>query len=399
MAYALSWHDRADELPAELWAAGFAPPREGLWWYRALEQSGLEEQFRFMYALVRDDQGRPLAIAPAFLMDVALEMFVPGPLQPVVRVLARAFPSLLHQRTLFVGSPCSDAGWVGIVPGADRLAALRCVHAGVMAKAREVGAPMRVWKDFPEAFDAELDALAREQGLFRVVSFPGTEVRLADASKDGYYRAMPGSGAERLKRNVRRSMREVDLETSVVTGPDAATLDEIHALFQQTYERATTRFERLDRTFFGQMAQGPRSRFILVRHRQDRRLVAFMLCFDLGSTLVNKFVGFDYARPREWRLYFRLWDAFVDLAVALGKARVESGQTGYAGKLAVGHCLLPLTNYCHHAHPLLRRVYRLVGAQVTWQSLDADLAEHFARRSSGKHPRGTTATDVAVAGR
>ena len=380
MALSLSWHERAEDLPADLWAEGFAPPLEGRWWYRALERSHLEDQFRFLYALVRDGDARPIAIAPCFVMDVPLEMFVPEPLLPVVRPMGRLLPSLLHQRTLFVGSPCSDRGWIGLRAGADRPAVLSCIHRAVIDKARRLGAPMRVWKDFPEEFAPDLQRLAAAEGMFRVVSFPGTEVLLPPGGKETYLRTLPGRHRERLKRNLKLSRREVELDTTVCQSPDAVDLDEAFGLFWQTYEHSSTRFERLNRGFFAEMAACPQSRFILMRHQQDGRLVAFMLCFDLGSTLVNKFVGFDYARPRDWRLYFRLWDAFLDLAFSTGKERVESGQTGYSGKLSVGHQLLPLTNYCHHANPALRMIYRAVGARVSWESLDEDLAQHLGRQ-------------------
>ena len=387
MGLSLSWHERAEDLPAALWEQGFAAPLEGLWWYRALERSALEDQFRFLYALVRDGPGEPVAIAPAFVMDVALEMFVPEPLAPVLRPLLRWFPALARQRTLFVGSPCADRGWVGLRPGADRLAVLRCVQQGLQRKADELGAPMRVWKDFPQDYAPELSTVAAEAGLFRVVSLPGSELAL-QGSRRAYLDSIPGSGGARLERNVRRSQREVELDATVEQSPNAATLDEVFGLFCQTYERATTRFERLGRSFFEQMAGAPASRFILLRQREDRRLVAFMLCFDLGPTLVNKFIGFDYARPRDWRLYFRLWDHCVELALALGKQRIESGQTGYAGKLVVGHRLLPLTNYCQHRQPLLRWLYRSVGARVTWESLDPDLAGRACSAAAPKNDAG-----------
>jgi hypothetical protein len=371
----LSWHDHAEDLPADLWADTFRPPLEGLWWYLALERSGLDDQFRFLYAQLADDAGQPLGIAPCFLMDVPLEMFVPEPLQPIVRPLGRVYPPLLHQRTLFVGSPCSDRGWVGLRSGIDRDAALRALQHGIAAKARELRAPMRVWKDFPSVFDHEMASVAARAGLFRVVSFPGTEIALPSPAKSDYLRALPGSGGERLRRNVKRSQREVRLDVRVEPHPDAAMLDQVFGLFMQTYERATTRFERLSRGFFDQMAQSPASRFILLQHAEDRRLVAFMLCFDLGDTLVNKFIGLDYERPRDWRLYFRLWDQFIDLALALDKKRVESGQTGYSGKFVTGHSLLPLTNWCQHANPVLAWIYRQVGSRVSWASLDPELAD------------------------
>lgn len=125
-----------------------------------------------------------------------------------------------------------------------------------------------------------------------------------------------------------------------------------------------------------------------LRLRQDRRLVAFMRCFGLGSTLFNKFVGFGCARSRDWRHYFRLRDAFIDLALSSGTSRVESGQTGCSGKPSVGHRLLTLTNDSHHANPLLRTIYRAVGSRFSWQSLDADLARHLMEPAGDRPPGG-----------
>src|SRR3989442_14598297 len=86
-------------------------------------------------------------------------------------------------------------------------------------------------------------------------------------------------------------------------------------------------------------------------------MVAFMLCFDLGSRVINKFIGIDYRRPREWLLYFRLWDAAVDWALARGVGAIQSGQTGYAPQIETGHRLVPLTDDCAHRN----RVVHLIG--------------------------------------
>ncbi|MFV4677464.1 hypothetical protein ACNJU9_21920, partial [Mycobacterium tuberculosis] len=67
---------RADEVPPALWEVGFAPPLEGVWWYRGLEASGLEDQFSFSYAVV-EDEGRPVALAPMFIADIPMEMVAP----------------------------------------------------------------------------------------------------------------------------------------------------------------------------------------------------------------------------------------------------------------------------------------------------------------------------------
>ncbi|MDE3011695.1 MAG: GNAT family N-acetyltransferase [Pseudomonadota bacterium] len=376
-ALTVHWREHAGDCVAELWQHGFPPPWEGLWWYQALEQGGLDDQFRFLYAEVRDAQQRPLALAPAFLMDVPLEMFVPEPLLPLLRALARVFPALLHQRTLFFGSPCSERGWVGFAPGCDqdgRAAVLDALERAAAHKAGELRVAMRVWKDFPAALQPALDGVAARRGLFRVVSFPGTRVELPAAGKEAYFMALKPSRRQQLRRKLRRSAQAVTLRCEVVASPDEALRAQLFGLFWQTYEHATTRFERLTPTVFEHFATAPEVAFIVLRAPATDIPVAFMMVNVEGPVLINKFIGFDYTQPREWLLYFRLWDAAVDLALSLGKSAIESGQTGYRAKIAVGHQLLPLWNYCRHRNPLLNAIYRAVGRRIDWASLDPELA-------------------------
>jgi hypothetical protein len=104
-------------------------------------------------------------------------------------------------------------------------------------------------------------------------------------------------------------------------------------------------------------------------------MVAFMLCFDAGERLINnKFIGIDYGKPKEWLLYFRLWDAAVDWALSRGFSSIQSGQTAYAPKIEMGHRLVPLTNYCQHRYILIHAIYRAVAKMVDWSGLDGELA-------------------------
>jgi hypothetical protein len=41
----------------------------------------------------------------------------------------------------------------------------------------------------------------------------------------------------------------------------------------------------------------------LLRDPLSLCVVAFMLCYDLGEWLANKFIGMDYSRPKEWMLF------------------------------------------------------------------------------------------------
>ena len=387
--FELAWVDRAADIPASTWAQLFAPPREGAWWYGALEQSGLDDQFSFRYLLLR--RGTAIVgLVPAFVMDVPMRLVVPPTLLPWVSALGHVFPWLRAQRTLFVGSPCAEEGWIGLAPGIDVAAALRCIDAALRVEMRRQRASVRVWKDFGVEWDAALGALARDTGLFRLVSFPGTAVALR-GSREAYLQSLGGNRRHQFRKKIRRSREAVDLEAEVLRQPGDVVLDQLFALFWQTYEKATTRFEQLNRRFFGLVAAEAGTSFIVLRQPASAQPVAFMMCFESPGGLVNKFIGIDYRTPREWMLYFRLWDAAVDHAIQLGATVLQSGQTGYRPKIDLGHALVPLTNYGAHRNPFIHGIYARVAAAVDWDTLDPALADALQA-----HPELRRAPDTAA---
>lgn len=114
--FSIVWHASASEIPPTVWQACFPAPFEGQWWYAALERSAMEDQFTFSYASVR--RGDELVgIVPTFVMDLPLSIVAPDALRPVVRLLGPLLPSVRSQRTLFVGSPCSEHGTMGFRDG------------------------------------------------------------------------------------------------------------------------------------------------------------------------------------------------------------------------------------------------------------------------------------------
>jgi hypothetical protein len=56
-----------------------------------------------------------------------------------------------------------------------------------------------------------------------------------------------------------------------------------------------------------------------------------------------------------------------------GAKEFQSGQTGYRGKIDLGHNLVPLVNYCRNRNPFFQELYRRVGPTITWSELDHDL--------------------------
>ena len=363
------------QIPVDLWAACFPPPLEGHWWYRLLEHSGLDGQFQIFYAIIRAD-GRPVGIAPMFTMELPIEFVVPAGVRPFLSTLGKVVPSLSRPRILFIGSPCSDEGAIGLLPDVDRLDAMECVQQAAEGEARKRNAAMVVWKDFSPPWQPDLGRLAARAGLFTMTSFPGTIVEVPTASKSDYFAAMRSQRRYNLRRKLRQSEQSFDAQVEVVQQPDDATLDRIYELFLQTRDRATTKFEELDRRFFEAAARERVSHFILLREPMTREIVAFMLCFDLGDIVINKYIGIDYARPKNWFLFFRLFDVALDWALARGARAMQSGQTGYSAKFEQAHRLVPLMLYGKHRNVFWHWFCSLIVKQIRWDTLDEALAEY-----------------------
>jgi hypothetical protein len=372
-AYEVEFLTKASQIPDDLWDTCFQLPGEGRWWYEALEQSGIDDQFTFLYGLIKH-LARPVGIAPAFVMDMPVEQVAPQEFLQLLRFIGKIVPSVLCQRTLFVGSPILDEGRVGLISNVNRRAALLALQIALEAKASELRASLIVWKDFPESSSADMNWLSHRRRLFRVVSLPNTVVELPSHRKEDYLAAMKRSRRYNLKSKLRRSRELVALSVEVVQHPDAKTLDEIFGLFWQTYEKSTSKFERLSRKFFEVFADKEAALFIILREKVTGEMVAFRLCFDMGQRLINMYIGMDYSRPKEWMLFFRLWEAAVDVALSRGFTAIVSGRSSYDVKIETGHKLVPLNNYCHHSNVLLHTIYRVAAQRVNWASLDETLA-------------------------
>jgi hypothetical protein len=382
-AYRVVFFERASQIPNAVWDACFQPPAEGSWWYDALDQSGIEDQFTFFYGLI-EHLGRPVGIAPGFVMDVPVEQVAPQEILRLLRPVGKIVPSILSQRTVFVGSPILDEGRVGLISHVDRRTALLALQVALEKKADQLRAPLVVWKDFPESSSPDLDWLWHERRLFRVISLPDTIVEFPSQRREDYFAAMKGSRRRNLKKRLKLSKERVELDMEIVQRPDSKTLDNIFELFWQTFEKSATKFERLGRKFFEVVAEKRATHFIVLREKATGEMVAFMLCLDLGKRLVNKYIGMDYSRPKEWMLLFRLWEAVVDLALSRGFSAIVSGRSSYEAKIQIGHKLVPLSNYCWHRNIILRSICRALAQRIHWASTDEGLARLLKAQSRRK---------------
>ncbi len=375
-AVTVSWVDSVDDITADHWGRCFPAPLEGVWWYQALERSGLEDQFTFAYAIIARD-GAKVGIAPTFVMNLALDIVMPDEIAPYVAWIGRWVPALRYQRTFFIGSPCSEEGTIGLAPGVTLDEVLPALMKAVDQRAKHARCDMTVWKDVPASAQAPFDAIAATGRLFATPSFPGTEIHNLPATLDGYFAMLGGNQRYQLRKKLKASRAALDLVATAEPQPSAETHKEIWALFQQTYERADTRFEKLTPQFFHELAKAPQTTFLLLRTRDIGRLTAFMLCYRDGDCATNKFIGIDYTLGEKPFLYFRLFEEFIVWATATKARWLRSGQTGYRAKFDLGHKPVPLTNFARHRIGVVHWIYARVGRSITWSSLDPDIKTYL----------------------
>ena len=378
MTYSIDWKTTSAELPPELWAACFPAEREGLWWHQTFERAGLNDQFKFLYGVIRHGS-EAVGIAPAFVFDVPLELSVPPLLAKLIRLADHGpLKRLTSQRTLFLGSVAAEEGVVGLLPHHRLEDVVAVLHAAALKQAATERAGMLVWKDFAADDAPALDRLVSPRGCFKIPSYPGTTVPLLPGGFAAHLASLKSSRRNKIKKKFRLAREQGELEVATVQHPSAAVIAEIFPLFMQTYAKGATKFERLNEAWFRQVARHDESQFLILREAGGRA-VAFMLCFKVGRRVINKFIGIDYVFDAGKRfLYFQLFAAAYDWAATTGAQVFLSGQTGYSAKLELGHTLVPLHNYCHHRSYLLHRLFSAITSRVNWESLDPDLKAHLA---------------------
>lgn len=377
MSLTLTWHDRSDQIDADVWQRCFPRGRQGLFWFRSLEQGKLEDQFSFFYGLVRRD-GEVIALVPAFVFDVPLDLVAPPWAARCLAWCARGpLRAWGYQRTFFIGNVAGEEGGIGLAPGVDLAPLVVPIHDAARAKADEVGAPLLTWKDVEHGQSPCMDNLLSARGAFRLASYPGTWVPLRKGGFEVYLSELKSSRRHQLRKKLKRGEAVATTRVERVHRPGDAELQELFALFEQTYRKATTRFERLGLPYFRALAACDETSFIVLRGVDDGRAQAFMLVLNLGSRAINQYIGIDYTLGEDRYLYFRLFAAGYDWAAEAGASRFHSGQTGYRAKLDLGHQLVPMWNYARHRNPLLNRLFAWIGRDVSWHSLDGDLARYL----------------------
>ena len=271
---------------------------------------------------------------PAFVARFDLLTTTEAPLRRRVRALPlyRWWGRLLRPRTCFVGTTVSEYALFPRQRSAEALvsewlAAPVRSHPFVIVKDIPQDSPL-LDRDSNASASAIADACERA-GFVLIEGQALAWVPIDFASIGDYLARLSPSRRKDIRRKL-RARDELDIGESA-TGSDlfadADVRAEFYALYLEVFQQSDIHFDLLTREFFDAILQDASLGGIVFTYRRGRRLIGWNLCFVVGETLVDKYVGFAYPEARACNLYFVSWMHNLDYALRRGLACYVAGWT------------------------------------------------------------------------
>lgn len=361
---------RAELRSCDIWRAMFANQRKDHRYYEIVEDT-LRDNLEYRYLAIVDGVGRIRAVQPFFLLDQdILEGLGPERLH-LVSFIRRTYPRFLKLRTLMVG--CS-AGEGHLAETADLAGSLvaEVLSRNIVRLAKSLKAQLVVLKEFPVEYRGALDCF-RERGFARAPSMPMTKLNIDYDSFETYIQtALSGNARRHLRKNLKATAGVSDIRMSVVE--DASdSVDEMHPLYLQVYERSKFHFEKLTGDYFRHLGQRMKDKVRFFMWRRGNTLIAFGLCMVQGDQIFSECIGLDYAVAIDLHLYHYINRGIISWAMSNGYKWYHSSGLNYDPKLHMRHRLDPIDLYVRHTSPLANIVLKAVLPWIVPANYDAKL--------------------------
>jgi predicted N-acyltransferase len=218
--------DSIADIPEPLWdglaARGSRPQTHAFW--RMVEQSGLND-FRYRYALFRDDDGRLAAVAAFYSISTDIAIFAPPWLRVLLGGVRRLWPRFLMMSLLECGTPVTLTSPPFVVADpaglADAIATLDRLLYGLARKERHF---LVIVRDF-ETNATDQTTLFGAHGYHIVDSLPNSYLDIRWTAYADYLASMKSYFRSKVVKHLKRNaVAAVRCEHRYDFGPLAETL-------------------------------------------------------------------------------------------------------------------------------------------------------------------------------
>lgn len=139
---------------------------------------------------------------------------------------------------------------------------------------------------------------------------------------------------------------------------DPERLDHFYSLYLNVFQQSEIHFDLLSRDFFRALLQDGDSQGLVFLYFREKHLIGYNICFVVGDTLIDKYVGFEYPAARESNLYHVSWFYNLEYAVTHHLKRYIAGWTDPEIKAYLGAQFSLTQHAVFVRNPILRTVLR-----------------------------------------
>jgi hypothetical protein len=358
----------AAKFPEEIWKSLMKDDLEGYRLHLAFDSANVQG-FKTGYLAIKKNQV-VVCLAPFFITDYHLDTTVQGKLKSLLQKVREKIPFLMRVKILCVGSPITDACKMTMHPeypyDPD---ILQVLNEQLQKIASKSGASVIAFKDVLAKDLQKYGAKLNQLGYSTVKNMPVAVNRIDFATLEDYYSGLSYATRKDLRRKIKKSAH-IEIKEYQGMPPN---IEEIHALYLETYDRSDLKFEKLTSTFFeftaGLMPQN--TRFVL--YYSDKRLIAFNMLLHNEHTLMDKYIGMHQPLAADNNIYFLSWIYNIEMCLRDGLTRFQSGQASYEVKKKLGASLEDTYILFKHTNRLLNQPLAYLAKLLAYENFDANL--------------------------
>ncbi|TAM36681.1 GNAT family N-acetyltransferase, partial [bacterium] len=333
---------KIEEIPPQDWYAVYPGILESYYFLKTLDESNLS-QFSFFYIVVYDNN-KPIGATNCFIMDFPLDIAVAGKFKKATNFIKSLFPGIFSPRVLICGLPMGQ-GRIGMA--GDPLIIFKAIYKGMEDIARQERAGIIAFKDFDLSYRKILDERL-DSGFFRIDSLPSTDMDIHFSSFDEYLKTLSSASRSGLKRKFLKIDGKLKIDLEITNKLEDGVLEEVYALYLQTYERQEMGLEKLTADFFKNVSKNMPLETKFFLWRIDNKIAAFAFCLVSGDYFIDYYLGFDYSVAYQYNLYFVRFRELINWCIKNKIKKYEMGATGYEPKRRLGFNFIPLYIYVKH---------------------------------------------------
>ena len=280
-------------------------------------EDSMKRESRFRHVVVRDSQGRPMAIACLSSFSIGGATLAKGTLGKILAGIEKVAPWLVRSKLILCGLPVSAGqSHVRFAPEADREAALRIIDKVARKFARKEWARLIVFKEIDPDGCRDLAPLV-SIGYRQADSYPVNVALSKFRDLEDYFTHVHWKRRGKLRRS-RRIFEKSGLRIVDRLGSEGAAelyTDDVHRLYTAVADKSEVEFGYLPADFFRELARRLPDNTIYTYVYQGDKVVGFMASLFNETSIHGLFAGLDYSLNSECELYFNLLFHFFDIAL------------------------------------------------------------------------------------